>query len=53
VVVRTTDGEVMAKVLQKKTARAIDLASLNPAHKSRTIPMKNVDWIARIIWASQ
>jgi phage repressor protein C with HTH and peptisase S24 domain len=53
VVVRTTDGEVMAKVLQKKTARAIDLASLNPAHKNRTIPMKNVDWIARIIWASQ
>jgi phage repressor protein C with HTH and peptisase S24 domain len=53
VVVRTTDGEVMAKVLQKKTVRAIDLASLNPAHKNRTIPMKNVDWIARIIWASQ
>jgi phage repressor protein C with HTH and peptisase S24 domain len=53
VVVRTTDGEVMAKVLQKKTARAIDLASLNHAHKNRTIPMKNVDWIARIIWASQ
>jgi phage repressor protein C with HTH and peptisase S24 domain len=53
IVVRTSDGEVMAKVLQKKTARALDLASLNPAHKNRTIATKDIDWIARIIWASQ
>jgi phage repressor protein C with HTH and peptisase S24 domain len=53
VVVRTSDGEVMAKILHKKTTRAVDLASVNPAHKSRTIAMKDIDWIARIIWASQ
>jgi phage repressor protein C with HTH and peptisase S24 domain len=53
VVVRTADGEVMAKILHKKTTRAVDLASLNPAHKNRTIAMKDVDWIARIVWASQ
>ena len=53
VVVRTSEGEVMAKVLQKKTARSLDLASLNPAHPERTIAMKDIDWIARIIWASQ
>ncbi len=53
VVVKTNDGEVMAKVLQKKTTRSVELASLNPAHKSRTIPLTGVEWMARIIWASQ
>jgi len=53
VVVKTTDGEVMAKVLAKKTARSVELASLNPAHAGRTITMRDIDWMGRIIWASQ
>jgi phage repressor protein C with HTH and peptisase S24 domain len=53
VVVRTRTGEVMAKVLHKKTARAVDLASLNPDHPSRTLNLAEVDWIGRIMWASQ
>ena len=53
VVVKTRDGEVMAKVLEKKSARAVQLASLNPAHPDRTIPMADIEWIARIMWASQ
>ena len=53
VVVRTTSGEVMAKVLSKRTAKAVELASLNPSHKGRTIAMKDIDWMARIMWASQ
>jgi phage repressor protein C with HTH and peptisase S24 domain len=53
VVVKTRDGEVMAKVLQRKTARAVDLASLNPDHANRTLATADIDWIGRIIWASQ
>jgi phage repressor protein C with HTH and peptisase S24 domain len=53
VVVKTRDGEVMAKVLARQTARTIELASLNPDHPGRTLDMTDVDWIARIIWASQ
>jgi phage repressor protein C with HTH and peptisase S24 domain len=53
VVVRTRDGEVMAKVLQKKTPKAVELASLNTDHPHRTIPTADIEWIARIIWASQ
>jgi phage repressor protein C with HTH and peptisase S24 domain len=53
VVVRTSDGEVMAKILQRKTQRVIALASLNPDHPDRTLNARDVDWIARIIWASQ
>ena len=52
VVVKTRGGEVMAKVLEKKTARAVDLASLNPDHPNRTLPC-DVEWIGRIVWASQ
>lgn len=53
VVVRTTDGEVMAKTLHKKTTRVVVLASLNPAHKSITMAVGDIDWMARILWASQ
>jgi phage repressor protein C with HTH and peptisase S24 domain len=53
VVVRTADGQVMAKILQKQSARSIELASFNPDHPVKTLDAKNVDWMARIIWASQ
>ena len=53
VVVKTTEGEVMAKVLVRQTAHHIELASFNPEHPDRTLDMADVDWIARIVWASQ
>ncbi len=53
VVLRTVDGEVMAKVLVRRTAKTVELASLNPAHANLVFPVERIDWIARIIWASQ
>jgi len=53
VVVRTRNGEVMAKELKRKTAKAIELKSLNAQHADRTIAAADVLWIARILWASQ
>ncbi|MEA3536263.1 helix-turn-helix transcriptional regulator [Rhizobium sp. CC-YZS058] len=53
VVVKTTEGEVMAKVLMRQSARAIELHSINPDHPNRSFDMKDIEWIARIIWASQ
>jgi phage repressor protein C with HTH and peptisase S24 domain len=53
VVLRTTDGEVMAKVLVRRTAKTIELASFNPSHPNLTSPVDRIDWIARIVWASQ
>jgi len=43
----------MAKKLQRQTSRTIVLASFNPAHESKAYEMKEIDWIARIMWASQ
>ncbi|MER9251799.1 helix-turn-helix transcriptional regulator [Mesorhizobium sp. M0598] len=53
VVVKTNAGEVMAKVLDGQTPRSIALVSLNPDHPDRDIPMRDVEWVARIVWASQ
>ena len=53
VVVKTTDGQVMAKIMQRQTAKNVELASFNAAHDTKTLDMKDVDWMARIIWASQ
>ncbi|TFF27138.1 helix-turn-helix transcriptional regulator [Jiella endophytica] len=53
VVVRTRDGEVMAKILQRRTARTIELASVNPDYPDRQFTVDEVEWMARILWASQ
>lgn len=53
VVVRTKDGEVMAKILSRQTPRTIELQSMNPEHANRTFDASHVDWVARILWASQ
>jgi len=53
VVVRTKDGEVLAKELKRKTAKSIELKSLNAQHPDRTLSTSDVLWIARILWASQ
>lgn len=53
VVVRTIDGEVLAKVLARRTADSVELASLNPEHAALFVPLDRIDWMARIVWASQ
>ena len=53
VVVRTKDGEVMVKELKRRTSKSVELQSVNPAHKERSLPIRDVMWMARILWASQ
>ena len=53
VVVKTKGGEVMAKVLAKKTGKKIELASLNPAYPPRSFDASEIDWMARIVWVKQ
>ena len=43
----------MAKELKRRTAKSIELRSLNPPHAERTLAVDDVLWIARIMWASQ
>ncbi len=53
VVVKTRSGEVMVKELKRRTAKTLELQSLNPAHVDRTLAVPDVEWIARIVWARQ
>jgi len=53
VVVRTKSGEVLAKILKRQTAQRIELASFNVQHDTIMLPTKDVEWIGRIVWASQ
>jgi phage repressor protein C with HTH and peptisase S24 domain len=53
VVLKTSDGEVMIKELKRRTARALELAALNPAQADRALDADDVAWIARIVWVSQ
>jgi phage repressor protein C with HTH and peptisase S24 domain len=53
VVIKTKGGEVMAKELKRRTAKTIELKSLNAQHADRSVAATDVMWIARILWASQ
>lgn len=53
VVVRTLAGEVMAKQLARRSARRVELKSLNPEHPDYSFDLAEVTWIHRIVWASQ
>jgi len=53
VVVRLEAGEVLAKELKRKTARTIELASLNAEHPDRTVNVGEIAWMARVMWVRQ
>ncbi len=53
VVVKTRDGEIMAKELARQSARKAKLVSFTKPRRSRVLDTKDIDWMARIIWSSQ
>jgi phage repressor protein C with HTH and peptisase S24 domain len=53
VVVKTKEGEVLAKELKRKTARTLELKSLNAEHPDRTFDLDQIAWMARVMWAAQ
>jgi len=53
VVVKIKTGEVMVKELLRKTAKQIELKSLNPENPVIVLSPEDVCWMARVIWVSQ
>jgi phage repressor protein C with HTH and peptisase S24 domain len=53
VVVKTRAGEVMVRELKRRTTKTLELQSLNSGDTDRTLSAGDVEWIARIVWASQ
>jgi phage repressor protein C with HTH and peptisase S24 domain len=53
VVVKTRDGQVLAKILKRQTMHNVELGSFNPAHEVISLATDEIEWIARILWAAQ
>ena len=53
VVAKLRTGEVVVKELGRKTATQIELKSLNPLHEDLHLPVHDVLWMTRVLWASQ
>jgi phage repressor protein C with HTH and peptisase S24 domain len=53
VVVKTADDAVTVNELKRRTARTVELRSIEPAPTERTLSARDVLWIARVVWASQ
>ena len=53
VVLKTRGGEVIVKELKRRTAKTVELRSVNAEHGDRSLPVRDVEWIARVMWASQ
>jgi phage repressor protein C with HTH and peptisase S24 domain len=44
---------VMLRELKRRTARSLELQSLNANQPDRTLAAAEVEWIARIVWVRQ
>lgn len=53
VIVKTLEGEVLAKTLGRMTDTQVELISANPDYPVRQTPRNMIAWMARILWASQ
>lgn len=53
VVVKTREGEIMAKELSLINETKIDLISLNSDYPNRSFMLTEIQWVARIVWVSQ
>lgn len=53
VVVKSKTGGVTIATLKRRTAKALELQSLDASQAARTIAVSDIAWIARIVWASQ
>lgn len=53
IVVKTLKGEILAKTLGRTTDTIVELVSANPDYPVRKTPRVEINWMARILWASQ
>lgn len=53
VVVKTANGEILARRLHRETGRKLELACFNPQLPMLTVERNDIKWMARIVWTSQ
>jgi phage repressor protein C with HTH and peptisase S24 domain len=53
IVVKTKDGKVTVNELKRRTSKLIELRALGAASAERTVLLREVLWMQRVVWASQ
>ena len=53
VIVKTTDGNVVARILVSQGVRVVVLAPLDPMKPEYQVDRADIEWMARIVWATQ
>jgi phage repressor protein C with HTH and peptisase S24 domain len=53
VLVKTKAGELIVREMKRRTAKTLELLALNSGHADRPLSVGDIEWIARIVWASQ
>jgi phage repressor protein C with HTH and peptisase S24 domain len=53
IVMKKIDGEITVGVLRNQTADAVEMTTLVPSLKSWPVQTHDIEWMSRIVWASQ
>lgn len=53
VLVRLRSGELLIGTLRRRSAQRLELTTIEEDGEDRTLANREVDWLARIVWASQ
>jgi phage repressor protein C with HTH and peptisase S24 domain len=53
IMLRTKAGAIIAATLLRRTAQRVEIAPLVPDPPSQVLPVREVAWLARIVWVSQ
>ncbi len=53
VVLKVRDGELLVKQLLRRGAKKIELAPLGATHVERNLPVEDVAFMHRVVWATQ
>lgn len=53
VVVKMAEGPVITRILTRKAASSIDLQPFDSSRAGETLGRDQIEWLAKIIWASQ
>ncbi|MBY7649003.1 MAG: DNA-binding protein [Candidatus Liberibacter europaeus] len=53
VLIKPREGDIVAKVLINRRDESVDLMSLNCCYPVDTVDVADIEWMAKILWASQ
>ena len=53
IILCTIGGQILAQELRRRTASTLETISIADAQESRTMPVEEIFWCARIMWVRQ